>query len=258
MTMSVSNQQIIEALYAISKDRFNQPDMLMEIEALPMIAKAISKAVGEDTIAYIENCQTVTANAIRLLIIDNINTNIKKYLSACTDDLELRYLNISGWKRLLIIDHTHKLTFTVHSAVSLKKQPPCYLQLIIKQRGAEPPVQLALPGFEPNNYTENDFTDTADAAFTADDLAGFQHLVISYSHKNEIVTSLELVQFDRNMNDAGSISLMDLIAPDILGLSVTAQKAAPIDMPKENTTGLVRLKTQSIIKLKMEKQQNES
>lgn len=258
MTMYVSNQQIIEALYAISKDRFNQPDMLMEIEALPMIAKAISKAVGEDTIAYIENCQTVTANAIRLLIIDNINTNIKKYLSACTDDLELRYLNISGWKRLLIIDHTHKLTFTIHSAVSLKKQPPCYLQLIIKQRGAEPPVQLALPGFEPNNYTENDFTDTADATFTADDLAGFQHLVISYSHKNEIVTSLELVQFDRNMNDADSISLMNLIAPDILGLSVTSQKAAPIDMPKENTTGLVRLKTQSIIKLKMEKQQNES
>ena len=258
MTITVNTNQLIEALYAISKDRFNQPDMLMEIEALPMIAKAIAKAVGEDTRAYIENCQTVTVNAIRLLIIDHINTNIKKYLSACTDDLELRYLNISGWKRLLIIDHTHKLTFTVHSAVSLKKQPPCYLQLIIKQRGAEPPVQLALPGFEPNNYTENNFTNTADGTFTADDLAGFQHLVISYSHKNEIVTSLELVQFDRNMNDAGSISLMDLIAPDILGLSVTAQKAAPIDMPKENTTGLVRLKTQSIIKLKMEKQQNES
>ncbi len=133
MTMSVSNQQIIEALYAISKDRFNQPDMLMEIEALPMIAKAISKAVGEDTIAYIENCQTVTANAIRLLIIDNINTNIKKYLSACTDDLELRYLNISGWKRLLIIDHTHKLTFTVHSAVSLKNNHRVTCSLLLSK-----------------------------------------------------------------------------------------------------------------------------
>ena len=213
------------------------------------IGQALAKAVGPDIRLYRATHELETYNSIRILRGDYINTNLK----AMVDGMELHTFKRSSWDGRLLIDRRNYLTYSICTKQTLESIPkaknrhiPHYLQSILHVENADvKPVykQMILPGmqaeimsFDEEEYRD-DYMQVIGEDITFDDR--YHHLVITYETKQGEITYISAKLLDPNCELSQEYSMMDLLKPDYIELSVdVAEKPATKDA--RNLVGVKR------------------
>lgn len=216
---------------------------------LGKIGQAIAKAVGPDIRRYKANHELETYNSIRILRGDYINTNLK----AMVDGMELHTFKRSSWDGRLLIDRRNNLTYSICTKQTLESIPkaknrhiPHYLQTILHVENADvKPMyeQMMLPGMQAETmpFDEDDYRDDYKQVMGEDITFGdhYRHLVITYETKQGEITYISAKLLDPNCDLSQEYSMMDLLKPDYIDLSVdVAEKPATKDA--RNLVGVKR------------------
>lgn len=213
------------------------------------IGQAIAKAVGQDIRLYRATHELETYNSIRILRGDYINTNLK----AMVDGMELHTFKRSSWEGRLLIDRRNKLTYSICTKQTLESIPkaknrhiPHYLQSILHVENADvKPMyeQMILPGMQAEimSFDEDEYRDDymllMGEDITFDDR--YRHLVVAYETKQGEITYISAKLLDPNCELSQEYSMMDLLKPDYIDLSVDmAEKPAAKDA--RNLVGVKR------------------
>ena len=208
---------------------------------LQLIVKAIQKGAGPDVREYRQATNKVTNNAVRLMLLDNIFTNIRD--CAASETLELKTFKRFGWDGCLLIDRVHKLTFTICTKRTLEGIPrkkdrsiPHYLQSILFVENSDvksPYVQPNLFGYEPKSqFSEEVLRDDYESIMKEDLSAGdgYHHWCIVYEVFQYDIASISMIKLDKNFLTAEEIKLDDLLKPDFLDLTEVPEEAKVKDV----------------------------
>lgn len=213
------------------------------------IGQAIAKAVGPDIRLYRATHELETYNNIRILRGDYINTNLK----AMVDGMELHTFKRSSWDGRLLIDRRNNLTYSICTKQTLESIPkaknrhiPHYLQTILHIENAYvkpmyeqmmlPGMQAEIMSFDEEEYRD-DYMQVMGEDITFDDK--YHHLVITYETKQGEITYISAKLLDPNCELSQEYSMMDLLKPDYIDLSVdVAEKPAAKDA--RNLVGVKR------------------
>ena len=219
------------------------------------IVHAIAKASGPDIREFMATSDHETDNCIRLLRGDFINTNLRDMV----EGMELHSFKRSSWDGRLLIDRRHNLTYSICTKQTLDAIPktkgrhiPHYLQTILHIQNTEvKPMyeQMTLPGMEADitDFDENEYREDYKKVM-GDDLAlddNYTHLVVTYEAEHGEITYIAARLLDPNLDLSKEWSLMDLLKPDYIDLTVNMS-----EKPKtKDTHDLIAIKA-SLIKAK--------
>lgn len=219
------------------------------------IVHAIAKASGPDIREFMATSDHETDNCIRLLRGDFINTNLRDMV----EGMELHSFKRSSWDGRLLIDRRHNLTYSICTKQTLDaisktkgRHIPHYLQTILHIQNTEvKPMyeQMTLPGMEADitDFDENEYREDYKKVM-GDDLAlddNYTHLVVTYEAEHGEITYIAARLLDPNLDLSKEWSLMDLLKPDYIDLTVNMS-----EKPKtKDTHDLIAIKA-SLIKAK--------
>ena len=228
---------------------------------LSKIVQAIAKATGPDIREFMATSDHETDNCIRLLRGDFINTNLRDMV----EGMELHSFKRYSWDGRLLIDRRNNLTYSICTKQTLDAIPktkdrhiPHYLQTILHiQNTKVKPMyeQMTLPGmgtgitvFDEDEYRE-DYKKVMGDDLALDD--NYTHLVVTYEAEHGEITYIAAKLLDPNCNLSKEWSLMDLLKPDYIDLTVNMGEESKTN----DTHDLIAIKP-SLIKAK-EKQVQE-
>ncbi len=220
-----------------AKIRFNEP-------LIRRLVYAIYQAVSEDAPSFRREHYMETNNYAKFLNSDFINENLRKHV--VDENIELHHFCRGYlWDGCLLIDHGHKVTYTVATFATLNAAPkkhgnrPYYLQSLLFSENREfegSPKQMTIAdycetaGFVP--FTDDEYVSDFDAimqgAITRSD--GYCHYIVAYNVERSEITDIQLLFLDRDFAEVDSLSLMDYVTPDFATLT-----ESNYDTTEENT-----------------------
>lgn len=222
---------------------------------LRLIVKALAKAIGPDTRAFIVENDWDTYNSLILIRGDRINTNLRNTI--ISDTMELRHFKRFVWTGHLLIDRKHKITITIcakptlHRIKNVKgRKNPHYLQSMCHILNGDLKAeckQMALsdisgveidPPFAENVY-EADFESIVDAAISQGE--GYRHCLIAYEADGFELKSASLMILDKDLDVVREYSIMDLLQPDFGNLTAPIAKAEET-LKKQDAHSLIKVK----------------
>lgn len=235
-------------------------DRAIEIEfnrdLIVRVVQAVVKAVSDDVPQYRRENHLETNNAARFIVGDYINQNLRNLV--CDEKTVLHHFRRYVWDGCLLIDHEHKVTYTIITAATLagaKKKhgnKPYYLQsLLYGENGdceghykqmtlADYAISQGKEPFTDEEFTE-DFDDIMKGAISMTD--GYRHYIVSYVAEHSEVTDIRLVFLDRDFDEIDSVDLAEYIVPDFAQLTNTYPAEAEATEVTEAPKVQLKLKT---------------
>ena len=197
---------------------FSNMDKLFE-----KITAAVVKGVGPDIRDYLADNPDETHNALKMVRVDKINTNLRNFVAS--DTVELKNFRRYAWEGRILIDREHKVTISIctkqtFDAIPRKKDrtSPHYQMTIANIENADvEPIYEQMTLFSGMTQFSNDvYADGFKTNMGEDVLAGdgYKHLVVVYETSGSDVTYIAAKLVDRNLATAKEYSLDRFLKPD--------------------------------------------
>lgn len=202
---------------------------------LKKIVRCITKALGDDLNAYLQENRLETNNNLFMHRGDFINQNLRTLIAE--ENIELIPFKRFTWEGRILIDRSSKVTYTILSNSALKSVQknnirtwPHYLHSILSGENAEfkaVPKQLTLEesgDFGPLEFDEDDLKEDYN------DIMGryveisheCTHYVVTYTAEHGQVQNIQLLLLDKDLGIVESVSLNKYIKLDFSDLTADA------------------------------------
>ena len=212
----------------------------------------IEKGTGPDQRRYLQENNLETNNAIGFRRIDNINTNLKDFVS--TGEIGLIKFKRGSWQARAVIDHAKRTVYMIATERTLAAIPknknrksPHYLQSMLYVMNGDCIAKerqmtlddFGIPIFD-SNVLEHDFHDISQGQFSRED--DYKLYVISYHAERGEIKSISALLLSKEFYVVDEVSLMKYIKPDFAKLSEIDFTEVSSDDVEENREHLVTIR----------------
>lgn len=192
------------------------------------IVYAINKAITQDVPFELRENHLETNNRKIFMAGDCINDNLRRYVAK--DGVELLSFNRFAWEGRIIVDRVNKLTYTItthqnlNTIVKNNRTRPHYLMSILYAENSDcqcdsrqVSINDLYPEYSISDFDEKDLEEDFNRIMkgSIDMKDGYKHYVIAYTSEYYMITTIDLILFDKAFNEVDRLNLMEYVSSDL-------------------------------------------
>lgn len=207
----------------------NRDKLIVNELLLRRVVRAVEKAVGEDIRDYLRDNRKETNNALRQMVGDNINDNLRKMV--VDEGIELIPFARSAWDGRILIDRNNQITYTIVTKRTLHSIPrkkgrrvPHYLQSLLYNENGDCKAkfkQMSMVDFDIIKFDaeelESDYDHIMGGYISREE--DYRHYIIVYEAERCEVKNVTLQLLDKDFDVVDECSLNDYINVDFAKLT---------------------------------------